>query len=68
MQFDQLKRREFITLARRRGRVAARGARAAVGDASDWVSQQRVGRVHLRHVQSAVAGSYVASTSTQPLC
>ena len=36
MQFDQLKRREFITLARRRGGVAARGARAAArADAAD---------------------------------
>jgi hypothetical protein len=37
MQFDQLKRREFITL---RGSVAARGAGAAAGDAGDRVSQQ----------------------------
>jgi hypothetical protein len=29
MQFDRVKRREFITLLVRRGGVAARGARAA---------------------------------------
>ncbi len=35
-------RREFITLARRGGcRVAARGARAAAGDAGDWVPRHR---------------------------
>src|SRR5215813_9442707 len=28
--------------ARRRGRLAARGARAAAGDACDWIPQQRI--------------------------
>jgi hypothetical protein len=38
MQFDQLKRREFITLiGGAGGGVASRGARAALGDAGDRV-------------------------------
>ena len=37
MQFDQLKRRDFITQL---GGAAARGARAAVGDAGDRLSQR----------------------------
>ena len=32
-----MKRREFITLLGGAGRVAARGASAAVGDAGDWL-------------------------------
>jgi hypothetical protein len=37
-----MKRREFITLlGGRGGRVAARGARAAAGDASDRISQPK---------------------------
>src|SRR5262249_19591371 len=36
---------KILSLARRRGRVAARGARTASGDAGGRVSQQRVGRV-----------------------
>jgi len=39
MQFDQLKRRNFITLL---GGVAACGARAADGDAGDRVSQSHI--------------------------
>jgi hypothetical protein len=39
MQFDQLKRRQFITLL---GGVATRGARAAGGDASGRMDQQQV--------------------------
>jgi hypothetical protein len=39
MPFDPLKRREFITLLGGAAAVvAARGTRAAVGDADDWVS------------------------------
>jgi hypothetical protein len=47
MLFDQLKRREFITLlgcsAARLlgGGVAARRARAAADDAGDWISRGR---------------------------
>jgi hypothetical protein len=37
MQFDQLKRRQFITLL-----GATRGARAAGGDASGRMDQQQV--------------------------
>jgi hypothetical protein len=37
MQFDQMKRREFISLLG--GAVAARGAGAAAGDAGDRVSR-----------------------------
>jgi hypothetical protein len=38
-----MKRREFHHAAwRRGGSVAARGARAAVGDAGDRISQQRI--------------------------
>jgi hypothetical protein len=33
-----MRRREFITLRRGSGGVAARGARATGGDAGDWVS------------------------------
>jgi hypothetical protein len=40
MLFDQLKRREFITL--RGGRVAAHGAGAATGYAGDWISRHQV--------------------------
>ena len=41
-----MKRREFITLTwRRGGSVAARGACAAVDDAGDRVSQQRIARL-----------------------
>ena len=37
-----MRRREFVSAARRRGGgVAARGARAAAGDAGDWVSQRQ---------------------------
>ena len=40
-----MKRREFITAARRRGGcMAARGACAAIGDAGDRVSWYRVAR------------------------
>jgi len=40
MLFDQLHRREFVTLlGGRGGGVAARGTRAANGDAGDRVSQ-----------------------------
>jgi len=37
-----VKRREFITLTRRRGGMAARGARAAADNAGDRVPQQRI--------------------------
>jgi hypothetical protein len=39
MQFDQLQRRQFITLL---GGLAARGARAAAGDAGDRVSEHAI--------------------------
>jgi len=39
MQFDQLRRREFITLLG--SAAAARGARAAAGDAGDRISPPR---------------------------
>ena len=41
MQFDQLERRQFITLL---GGVAACGARAATGDANHRLPQQRIVR------------------------
>ena len=40
-----MRRREFVSAARRRGgRLAARGASAAGGDAGDWVSSPRIAR------------------------
>ena len=36
-----MKRRDFITLIGGVASLAARGARAAAGDAGDWASQQR---------------------------
>ena len=39
---DAMRRREFITARRCGGSVAARGARAAAGDAGDRVPQQRI--------------------------
>ena len=37
-----MKRREFITLLGGAAALAARGARAAAGDAGDWVSRQPI--------------------------
>ena len=42
MQSGQLKRREFISLLGGGGSMAARGARAAAGDAGDRVPQRRI--------------------------
>ena len=43
-----MRRREFITLLGGAARVAARGARAAAGDAGDRVSYQWLARPGLR--------------------
>jgi hypothetical protein len=57
MQFDQLKRREFITLLGGvGGDVAARGASAASGNADDWIPQQRVARPPAQFVSAFSSG------------
>ena len=44
---SDMRRRQFITLlGGRGGRVAARGARAATGDAGDRISQQPISTGH----------------------
>ena len=48
-----MRRREFITLLGGAARVAARGARAAAGDAGDRVSPQRVARRASTHLVAA---------------
>jgi hypothetical protein len=44
MQFDRLRRRKFIMLlgGRAFSSLAAWGARAAGGDAGDWISEHQV--------------------------
>jgi hypothetical protein len=43
-----MRRREFITLIGRRSRLAARGARAAAGDARRRVPAYRIARTVLK--------------------
>jgi hypothetical protein len=56
MQFDRVKRREFITLGGRGGGVAARGARAAVCKAASKAGMGGFCRVH-RQTDKSQRGS-----------
>ena len=50
-----MRRREFVSAARRRGGVAARGARAAAGDAGDRLSRAALAQ-GFENLPEAVAG------------
>ena len=59
-----IQRREFITLLRRRGGVAADSARAAASDAGDWIFERsfvRCGRTIANAVSRGAGGSGLCS-------